>query len=48
MKVNKDNVNLLKKSSLFDAEWYLEQYPDVAMCNMEPTQHYLQFGSILL
>lgn len=29
---------------LFDAPWYLQQYPDVAAAGVEPLQHYLQFG----
>lgn len=31
--------------SHFDADWYLEQYPDVAASGMDPLEHYLKFGS---
>lgn len=28
----------------FDREWYLEAYPDVAACGMEPEEHYWSHG----
>lgn len=31
-------------NSIFDAGWYLQQYPDVAAAGVEPLQHYLRFG----
>lgn len=33
-----------KYRAMFDADWYLEQYPDVAKSGMEPYEHYLHFG----
>jgi len=38
----------LKQSSLFDAAWYLEQYPDLASsrwARRHPELHYLRFGA---
>ena len=35
---------LVKKSGLFDAEWYLEQNKDVAEAKADPVRHYLKFG----
>ena len=35
---------LLRKSSLFDAQWYLARYPDVSSSGMDPLRHYLEFG----
>lgn len=32
-------------SGLFDAEWYLEQYPDVAAAGVHPVEHYLRHGA---
>ena len=32
-------------SDLFDAEWYLRQYPDVAAANSDPALHYALFGA---
>ena len=28
----------------FDAEWYVEKYPDVDTAEMDPYQHYVEFG----
>lgn len=36
---------LLRDSSLFDAEWYIERYPDIAQSGIDPVAHYLQFGA---
>ncbi|MDG6099384.1 glycosyltransferase [Alteromonas sp. ZYF713] len=38
-------VELIKKSGLFDSEWYLQQYPDVRMSRQEPIEHYLLNGA---
>lgn len=38
------NVELLKRSPLFDATWYLQQYPDVAVSGTDAATHYLRFG----
>jgi hypothetical protein len=40
-----DSWNLLKQSWLFDGEWYLRSYPDVAQAEWEPVEHYLCFGA---
>ena len=31
----------------FDADWYLEAYPDVVMLGMDPEQHYRTYGAAL-
>ena len=36
---------LLNSSPLFDSEWYLRCYPDVASAKMDPARHYLRFGA---
>ncbi len=38
-------VEALRGSELFDAQWYLEKYPDVADSGMEPERHYLLAGA---
>ncbi|RLJ20340.1 hypothetical protein DJ031_05920 [bacterium endosymbiont of Escarpia laminata] len=38
-------VNLLKDSGLFDATWYLAEYPDVAEAGIDPVEHYLRYGA---
>jgi glycosyltransferase involved in cell wall biosynthesis len=32
------------KSNLFDADWYLNVYPDVAAAGLDPLSHYMDFG----
>ena len=39
------NVDLLERSGLFDREWYLKQYPDVAALKIDPIRHYLRYGA---
>lgn len=34
-----------QSSCLFDAEWYLTRYPDVATANLNALQHFTQFGA---
>ena len=31
-------------SLIFDAEWYVQAYPDVGTAGIDPVQHYLQTG----
>lgn len=31
-------------AEVFDANWYLERYPDVAMSGLDPWEHYLRYG----
>jgi len=38
-------VEQIQLSGLFDTEWYLKQYPDVAMTGKNPVVHYLRFGA---
>lgn len=35
---------LIVSSNLFDEQWYLTQYPDVAAKQLDPVIHYLKFG----
>jgi SAM-dependent methyltransferase len=37
--------DLIASSALFDADWYLEQYPDVAAAKLDPALHYLRYGA---
>lgn len=41
----KQQLKLLKRSDLFDADWYLKTYPDVATSGIDPYKHYLKFGA---
>ena len=38
------NIETLLNSELFDATWYLNQYPDVASSDSDPVKHFLVFG----
>jgi GT2 family glycosyltransferase/glycosyltransferase involved in cell wall biosynthesis len=40
-------IDVLKKSAFFDADWYLKEYPDVAITGLEPAEHYLLLGAKL-
>ena len=41
------DIDKLRASEHFDAEWYLTQYPDVAALGMDPAEHYLKYGRML-
>ena len=36
---------LLEQHDLFDAQWYYQQYPDVAASGMSAAEHYICFGA---
>lgn len=38
------NIKLLAQSEYFDANWYLEKYPDLIKAGIKPEEHYLRFG----
>ena len=40
-----DDKRLIANSGLFDASWYLSQYPDVGRAGIDPLKHYLQHGA---
>ena len=37
-------IEIVKKSPLFDAKWYLEHYPDVRAKKVGAARHYVRFG----
>lgn len=39
------DASLIYTSDLFDANWYLENYKDVAAVDVDPVQHYLSYGA---
>lgn len=41
---DRKNIEIIKKSPLFDEQWYLEQYQDVAQSGMDASEHYYFFG----
>lgn len=45
--ISDDDIAALKASGDFDASWYLNEYPDVALVGLEPELHYLWIGKRL-
>ncbi|MDI6026613.1 class I SAM-dependent methyltransferase [Corticibacterium sp. UT-5YL-CI-8] len=41
----KRQLELVRKSGLFDADWYLGHYEDVAQAGIDPLLHYVVFGA---
>ncbi|MGD9945992.1 MAG: glycosyltransferase, partial [Burkholderiaceae bacterium] len=41
-------IGLVKASGLFDSDWYMAQYPDVAATGLDPVEHYLRIGAPML
>ena len=39
------NLRLMSGSSLFDAQWYSDRYPEAADSGLEPALHYLRSGA---
>lgn len=40
------DIRLIRHSGLFDADYYLRQYPEVARSGMDPVVHYLEIGAM--
>lgn len=43
-RISEEDIRSLIASGNFDAQWYLEEYPDVAMTGLSPEEHYLWIG----
>ena len=41
---SRNEISTIKKSGLFDAHYYLRQYPDVRRADIDPLMHYIKFG----
>jgi hypothetical protein len=39
-------LDLIRRSELFDAAWYLTEYPDVSRSGVEPAEHYWELGGL--
>jgi len=42
-----DDIEILRRSPLFEADWYLARYGDVALSGLDPAEHYLRIGAAL-
>ncbi len=40
-------ADLIRDSSLFDAEWYAGRYRDVNLTDLDPLEHYVRVGALL-
>lgn len=40
-----EELEMVRNSPLLDADWYLQQYPDVEVLKIEPAEHYLWIGA---
>lgn len=47
MLVDESDLKLITSSGLFDAEWYLANYPDVEKSGLDPAEHFLWIGGKL-
>jgi len=41
----KQKMKVLQHSGIVDAEWYLQNYPDVSQTGVDPLLHYVEFGA---
>ena len=39
------DMKIIEDSGLFDADWYLKNNPDVAASNVDPLEHFVQYGA---
>jgi len=37
-------IHIVRESDLFDADWYLARYPDVAAAGLDPAEHFVLHG----
>ena len=44
LQLQKD-ISLVRSCALFNADWYLQSYPDVEQSGADPIAHYLQYGA---
>lgn len=44
--LNKKVMRICKNSAYFDANWYLDRYPDVKASGLDPVFHFVQYGAV--
>ncbi|MDP5138721.1 hypothetical protein ORJ04_22500 [Rheinheimera baltica] len=47
MPITDATILQIENSSLFDANWYRTEYPDIDVLGIAPVQHYLQIGWLM-
>ena len=45
IKQQQKEISILRKTPLFDNQWYVNKYPDVKASNMDAVEHYVKFGA---
>ena len=45
--IDRDEIDLIRRSPLFDADWYCRRYPDVIRLGLEPAVHFARIGAAL-
>lgn len=45
--VSEADMELVRQSNQFSTDWYVARYPDVALSGMDPSMHFLSFGTLL-
>ncbi len=45
LRADRTAYDIIEKSGLFDKDYYFAEYPDVAVANVDPLQHYLEHGA---
>jgi hypothetical protein len=44
-RASQNDVNRVYQSGLFDVDWYLKTYPDLANISMSPIEHFVNYGA---
>lgn len=42
--LDKSYINLIQESGLFNADWYINEYPDVAITGLSSLEHFVKYG----
>ena len=42
------DIEAVSASPLFDADWYCREYPDVALLDVGPAEHFVRYGARML
>lgn len=42
--LDKAYINLIEQSGLFNADWYINEYPDVAITGLSSLEHFVKYG----
>lgn len=42
--LEREHINLIQESGLFNSDWYINEYPDVAITGLPPLEHFVKYG----